>query len=166
MNAPLYLLAAVASNGVIGCDNKMPWHLPEDLKHFKQLTLGQIVIMGRKTYESIGKPLSERINIVITRQPMFSPPNIIVVASIETALQACTAYPDKKRFVIGGSEIYQQTLPMSQRLYLTEIQKDFEGNRYFPEFDRKQWTETAREIHHQSTADGLEYHFIILDRES
>ena len=166
MSAPLYLLAAVASNGVIGCDNKMPWYLPEDLKHFKQLTLGQIVIMGRKTYESIGKPLPERINIVITRQPMLSAQNIIVVSSIETALQACADYPDKKRFVIGGSEIYQQTLPMSQRLYLTEIQKDFVGNRYFPEFDRNEWSEAAREIHHQGTADGLEYHFVILDRRS
>lgn len=95
MNTPLYLLAAVASNGVIGCDNKMPWHLPEDLKHFKQLTLGHIVIMGRKTYESIGKSLPERINIVITRQPIFSTPNIIVVASIEAALQACASHPDK-----------------------------------------------------------------------
>lgn len=166
MNTPLYLLAALASNGVIGCDNKMPWHLPEDLKHFKQLTLGHIVIMGRKTYESMGKPLPERINIVITRQPMFSAQNIIVVSSIETALQACAGYPDKKRFVIGGSEIYQQTLPMSQRLYLTEIQKDFEGNRYFPAFDRNQWSETTREIHQQNIANGLEYHFVIFDRKS
>ncbi len=166
MNPPIYLLAAVARNRVIGCDNKMPWHLPEDLKHFKQLTLGHIVIMGRKTYESIGKPLPERINIVITRQPMFSAANTIVVTSIEAALQACTPYPDKKRFVIGGSEIYQQTLAISQRLYLTEIQKDFVGNRYFPVFDRNEWSEAAREIHHQSTADGLEYHFVILDRKS
>lgn len=166
MTPPIYLLAAVACNRVIGCDNKMPWHLPEDLKHFKQLTLGQIVIMGRKTYESIGKPLPERINIVITRQSMSSAANMIIVASIEAALQACAPYPDKKRFVIGGSEIYQQTLAMSQRLYLTEIQKDFVGNRYFPEFDRNQWSETAREIHHQSTADGLEYHFVILDRKN
>ena len=166
MNPPIYLLAAVARNRIIGCDNKMPWHLPEDLKHFKQLTLGHIVIMGRKTYESIGKPLPERINIVITRQPMFSAANTIVVTSIEAALQACTPYPDKKRFVIGGSEIYQQTLAISQRLYLTEIQKDFVGNRYFPVFDRNEWSEAAREIHHQGTADGLEYHFVILDRKS
>lgn len=166
MSHPIYLLAAVARNRVIGCDNKMPWHLPEDLKHFKQLTLGQIVIMGRKTYESIGKPLPERVNIVITRQPMFSAANMIIVASIEAALQACAPYPDKKCFVIGGSEIYQQTLAMSQRLYLTEIQKDFVGNRYFPEFDHNEWSETTREIHHQSTADGLEYHFVILDRKN
>lgn len=166
MTHPLYLLAAVANNRVIGCDNKMPWHLPEDLKHFKQLTLGHIVIMGRKTYESIGKPLPERINIVITRQPMFSTTDTIIVTSIEGALQACAPYPDKKCFVIGGSEIYQQTLAMSQRLYLTEIQKDFVGNRYFPEFDRSQWSETAREIHHQNTANGLEYHFVILDRKN
>jgi dihydrofolate reductase len=109
MKARLSLLAAMASNRVIGRNNTLPWHLSADLKRFKALTMGQIIVMGRKTYESIGKPLPGRINIIVSRQPDFSVPGAIVTGSIEEALTACAPYQDKEIFIIGGSELYQQT---------------------------------------------------------
>lgn len=165
MTSPrLSILAAMATNRVIGRNNALPWHLSADLKRFKSLTMGQIIIMGRKTYESIGRPLPGRINIIVSRQSDFSVPGAIVIGSIEEALMACLPYQDKEIFVIGGAELYQQTLARCQRLYLTEVQKDFEGDAFFPEFDRNEWVEISREIHGQEDGDRLEYHFVVLDR--
>lgn len=166
MKTRLSLLAAMASNRVIGHNNALPWHLSADLKRFKALTMGQIIVMGRKTYESIGKPLPGRINIIVSRQPDFSVPGAIVTGSIEEALTACAPYQDKEIFIIGGSELYQQTLARCQRLYLTEVQKAFEGDAYFPEFDRSDWHETSREMHVQEEGGRLEYHFVVLERKS
>lgn len=161
----LSILAALASNRVIGQNNALPWHLSADLKRFKSLSMGQIIIMGRKTYESIGKPLPGRINVVISRQPDFSVPGATVTRSIEEALTVCSAYQDKETFIIGGAELYEQTLGACQRLYLTEVQRDFEGDAFFPEFDRSDWHETSREIHTLEDGSGLEYHFVVLERK-
>jgi dihydrofolate reductase len=161
----LSILVAMATNRVIGRNNALPWHLSAVLNRFKALTMGQILIMGRKTYESIGRPLPGRINIIVTRQPAFSAPGAVVTSSIEEALAACMPYPDKEIFIIGGAELYQQTLAYCQRLYLTEIQQDFEGDTFFPEIDRNEWREISREMCTQEEGDKLEYHFVVLERK-
>lgn len=165
MTRRLSLLAAMASNRVIGRNNALPWRLPADLKRFKALTMGQIIVMGRKTYESIGRPLPGRINIIVTRQPDLSVAGVTVTRSVEEALTACLIHPDKEIFIIGGAELYQQTLKHCQRLYLTEVQKAFEGDAFFPEFDRSDWHEIVREKHVQEEGEKLEYHFVVLERK-
>ncbi|AKH36680.1 MULTISPECIES: dihydrofolate reductase [Nitrosomonas] len=162
----LSILVAMATNRVIGRNNALPWHLSADLKRFKALTMGQILIMGRKTYESIGRPLPGRINIIVTRQPAFSVPGTVVTGSIEEALTACLPYPDKEIFIIGGAELYQQTLAYCQHIYLTEIQQNFEGDTFFPEFDQDEWYESSREIHRLEDGSKLEYHFVVLERKT
>ena len=163
----LSILVAMARNRVIGQNNKLPWHLPADLKHFKFLTMGQTIVMGRKTYESIGRPLPGRANIIITRQTNYEVPGAIVVNSIEDALQICkeTSTINNENFIIGGEELYRQTLKICQRMYITEIQKDFEGDTFFPEFDPNDWEETQRNKHFSDSDNNMEYHFVILDRK-
>ena len=157
----LSLIAAVAANGVIGSDNALPWRLPEDLKRFKALTLGHPVIMGRKTYESIGRPLPGRRNIIVTRNAAYAAEGCETARSLGDALAACNGTAEEV-FVIGGAQIYAEALPLAQRLYLTEIGRDFPGDARFPEFDRDAWRETAREK--QSTAEGLVFAFAVYDR--
>ncbi len=163
----LSLLVAMARNRVIGRNNKLPWHLSADLKHFKFLTMGQTILMGRKTYESIGKPLPGRINIIITRQAGYEVPGAIVVNSIDDALLMCekTRSINGENFIIGGEELYRQTLKICQRIYITEIQRDFEGDACFPEFDPNEWEETQRDKHISENDANLEYHFVVLDRK-
>lgn len=163
----LSILVAMARNRVIGQNNKLPWHLPADLKHFKFLTMSHTIVMGRKTYESIGRPLPGRTNIIITRQTSFEAPGAMVVNSIEDALQICeeTSHQTSEHFIIGGEKIYQQTLQLCQRMYITEIQKDFEGDAFFPNFNLDDWHETVREKHFSNDEDRLEYHFVTLDRK-
>src|SRR5882672_8215181 len=120
----IYLVAAVARNGVIGAKGKLPWHLPEDLQHFKKLTLGHPVIMGRRTWESLGKPLPGRENIVISRKPGYAVPGASMAVSIEGAIALCAGEP--VAFVIGGAEIYAASLPLADALVLTEIDRDYE----------------------------------------
>ena len=156
------IIAAMARNRVIGINNTLPWHLSADLKHFKALTMGHAMIMGRKTYESIGKPLPGRTSIIVTRQPGYRVPGAMVVDSVDAALKACAEYAES--FVIGGAELYQQTLGYCQRLCLTEIQQDFDGDTFFPEFSREQWRETSCEKHRLDDASQLEYHFVVLER--
>jgi len=161
----LSILVAMAKNRVIGRDNRLPWHLPADLKHFKFLTMGQTIVMGRKTYESIGKPLPGRANIVITRQMDYEIPGAVVVNSLEDALLVCeeTSTIDTENFIIGGEKLYQQTIKICQRMYITEIQSNFDGDVFFPQFDPGDWEEMQRDKH----VDGnLEYHFVVLDRKS
>jgi dihydrofolate reductase len=162
----LSILAAVARNGVMGRHNALPWHLPEDLKHFKALTMGHTIIMGRKTYASIGRVLPGRTNVIVTRQLDFCAPDAIVVHTLEDALDL-NGRQDDVLFIIGGARLYEQTLDLVQRLYLTEIQQDFEGDTFFPAFDRSDWVEVSRERHVSDGKAGvpLEYHFVILDRE-
>jgi len=156
----VHLVAAVASNGVIGARGKLPWHLPEDLRHFKALTYGHPVIMGRRTWDSLGKPLPGRDNIVVTRSQGFDAPGASVAASLEAALALCADSP--LAFVIGGGELYAAALACADVLMLTEIQRDYEGDARFPEFDRAAWRERERSAH--STVDGMGYDFVRYER--
>lgn len=174
----LSILAAMAKNRVIGKNNALPWHLPADLKHFKSLTMGHIIIMGRKTYESIGRPLPGRTNVIVTNQAKFAVPNAIVVHSLEDALKirvinesAGSTGQIQDRFIIGGAVLYQQSITLVHRMYLTEIQQAFDGDACFPDFDPDEWIEVSRERHFSDdqTRDikmPLEYHFVILDRKN
>ena len=160
----VYLVAVVAANGIIGERNRMPWHLPEDLKHFKALTLGHPVIMGRKTWESIlgslGKPLPDRENIVVSRQAGLEIAGASVASSIEGAIAMCFGEP--VAFVIGGSEIFRAALPLADGLALTEIKKDYAGDTKFPDFERSAFRETQRHAHVSST--GLPFDFVFYER--
>lgn len=149
------LIVAASRNGVIGANNKLPWKLPADLKRFKQLTMGHPILMGRKTFESIGKPLPGRTNIVITRQKGFKCCGTTVVHSVEEALLICEN--EKQTFVIGGAEIFKQALPFADRIYLTRIEKDFEGDIRLFEIDPAVWKETSRE---EFPADPLPHTFL------
>ena len=131
------LVIAQAANRIIGRDNRMPWHLPADLAHFKRVTMGHPVIMGRKTWESIGRALPGRLNIVISRTPSFAAPGATVVPSLDAAFLAAGAA--EEAFVIGGGQIYAEALATADRIYLTEIATSVEGDPYFPAFDRSQW---------------------------
>lgn len=157
----LSLIAAVAANGVIGSDNALPWRLPADLKRFKALTLGHPVIMGRKTHESIGRPLPGRRNIVVSRNAAYGAEGVEVSASLEAALAACQD-DGEEVFVIGGAQLYTAALPLAQRLYLTEIHAGFAGDAHFPEFDRNAWRETARERHRGE--EDIAFDFAVYDR--
>lgn len=156
----VYLVAAVAKNGVIGARGKLPWHLPEDLKHFKNLTLGHPIIMGRRTWDSLGKPLPGRENIVVSRKAGFEAPGASVAASLEAALALCAGEP--VAFVIGGAEIYAAALPLADGLVLTEIDRDYEGDVYFPDWDRAAWRATQKETH--SSAEGLRFDFVLYEK--
>jgi dihydrofolate reductase len=147
------LVVAVARGGVIGRDGKLPWHLPADLAHFKRLTLGHAVIMGRATFESIGKPLPQRLNIVLSRQPDFAPPGVRVVASLADAYALAAAHGGPA-MVIGGARVYAQALPDAQRVELTQIHADVAGDTHFPPLG-PDWREVAREDH---TADARNAH--------
>jgi len=156
------LIAAVASNSVIGSRNRLPWHLPEDLKRFRALTSGHSVVMGRKTWESIGKPLPDRQNIVVSRQAGLSLVGASVAATFEEAL-ALVVRPDPV-FVIGGEALFRFALPLAAELHLTEIERDFDGDVRFPAFDRTAWRETAREVRPPASEGGFAYHFATYER--
>lgn len=151
----IILIAAVGSNGVIGRDNDLPFRIREDLQRFKRLTLGHTLVMGRKTYDSIGRPLPGRRTVVVTRQPDWSADGVEVTHSLDDALKLAEG---NDLYVAGGGEIYRQALPHADRLELTEVDQAPEGDVVFPAFDRADWTETAREVH-----DG--YTFVTLDRK-
>jgi dihydrofolate reductase len=157
------LIVAMARHGVIGRDNALPWRLPEDLKRFKSLTMGHPIIMGRKTYESIGRPLPGRTNIVLTRLAGFAAPGCTVVGSPEAAIAACGDAAEA--FVIGGAEIYRAFLDHASRLDVTEIDADIPGDTFFPDFDRSQWRESARETPPVTdSATRLPFAFVIYER--
>lgn len=154
----LSIIVAMAKNRTIGINNTLPWRIPEDLKHFKTLTMGHHMIMGRKTFESIGKPLPGRITVVVSRDRSLKIDGCVVAHSLQEAVAACTA--DPQVFVVGGADIYAQALGLADTLYITEIQQDVTGDAWFPEFDRSEWLEVSREIHRQETPETLEYHFV------
>ena len=156
----LSLIAAVARNGAIGKDNALLWRLPEDLKFFKRTTLGCPVLMGRKTFESIGRALPGRRNVVITRNADWSHEGVDVAHSLDEALALVAQAP--KVFVIGGGELYIQALPLADELVLTEVDADFEGDTFFPTWDRSAFTESARESHVAEA--GWPYHFVSYQR--
>lgn len=171
---PVALIAAVARNGVIGRDNQLPWRLPGELKYFKAMTLGKPVVMGRKTFESLGKPLPGRTNIVITRDPEFAAAeiavadNLFVVASIDAALTQADVIAQRDQaeaiMVIGGAEIYRQTLPLATWLYLTEVQADVDGDAYFPAIDFAQWQLCRREAVPAASAEAFAYDLCVYRR--
>jgi dihydrofolate reductase len=156
----VYLVAAVARNGVIGAGGQLPWHLPEDLKHFRRITLGHPVIMGRRTWESLGKPLPGRENIVISRKPGFEAPGASMAASLEAAIALCAG--EAVAFVIGGAEIYAAALPLADGLVITEIDRDYEGDTRFPQWDRQAWRATQKEPH--TSAEGLRFDFVLYEK--
>jgi dihydrofolate reductase len=146
MNGPLItLIVAVADNGVIGRDNTLPWHLPDDLKRFKRLTLGKPIVMGRKTFESIGKPLPGRQNIVVTRDTNYRREGVTVVNDVDAALRAAGAVPEV--MVIGGAELFRALLPRAGRLHLTRVHGHIEGDVVWPALDQREWSVVERESH-------------------
>jgi dihydrofolate reductase len=162
----LTLIAALAQNRVIGRDNTLPWRLPEDLRRFKALTLGHPVIMGRKTWDSLGRPLPGRSNIVVSRNVDLQITGGLRADSLEQALQlaAGEAGGGEEIFIIGGADIYRQTLPLAQRLQLTEIGRDFDGDAYFPAFSSADWQEVERTP--RQAEDGLPYVFVTYARRA
>lgn len=160
----LSILAAKAENNVIGKDNQLIWHLPADLKHFRELTTGGTVIMGRKTFESIGKALPNRENIVVTRQKDYIAPGCEVVNSLKDAIQISSQ--EENVFIIGGGEIYRQAMEIAGTLYITEVHEHFSGDTFFPEIDRTVWEETFREDHQSNEKNPFEFSFVTYQRKN
>lgn len=161
-SARLSLIAALARNRVIGIDNRLPWRLPEDLAHFKALTLGHPILMGRKTFESLGRPLPGRRNIVITRNPDYHPPGCETALSLPHAVALCAEV--EEIFFIGGADLYAQALPIAHRLYLTEVAIEVAGDAWFPDYDRTAFREISRESHTGERGDALAYDFVVYER--
>ena len=156
------MIVAVAANGTIGRDGQLPWHLPEDLKHFKRLTLGKPVVMGRKTWESIGRPLPGRHNVVITRGEGYEAEGASVVGSPEAALELLSGEPEV--MIIGGGAVYRAFLDRARTIYLTKVDADVDGDASFPELDPATWQEVSREAHAADERHAYGYSFIRLDR--
>ncbi len=163
LNPKISILVAMARNRTIGVNNTLPWRCPDDLKHFKALTMGHHMIMGRKTFDSIGKPLPGRTTVVVTRDRNLKVEGCVVVNSLQDAITACQG--DNEVFIVGGADIYAQSLQLADTLYITEIQQEVEGDAHFPEFDRSAWQETAREVRSQETPQRLDYHFVAYRRK-
>jgi dihydrofolate reductase len=161
----LSVILAAADNGVLGRDNALPWHLPEDLKYFKRVTLGKPVVMGRKTYESIGRPLPGRTNIVVSRNSEFNAEGVEVIASLREAIELAATIADVdgqgELMVIGGAAIYSLAIPLAQRLYITEIHDTPHGDVYLPKIEWSQWREVSREQHNNGAFD---YSFVVYER--
>lgn len=164
----LAMIVAQSANRVIGNGNRLPWHLPEDLKYFKRVTLGKPVIMGRKTFESIGRPLPGRCNIVITRDAGWSRPGVVAVPTPEAAIEHASAQAlvdgVEEALVIGGAEIYRQLLDRVARLYLTQVHAEVTGDAFFPALNPTCWRELAREDYAAGEGNPYDYSFIVLER--
>ncbi|MEX0818652.1 MAG: dihydrofolate reductase [Pirellulaceae bacterium] len=158
------LIVAMERSGVIGRDGNLPWHLSSDLKRFKLLTMGHHIIMGRKTFESIGRLLPGRTTIVVTRQADFDAAGAILAHNLNDAIAA--AADDDEAFIIGGAEIYQQALPLVDRIYLTEVNVDVSGDARFPEFDRSEWTVIKSREHPADESNDHPHTFSVLERTS
>ncbi len=159
----LSFVVAYDRNRVIGKDNALPWRLPADLRRFKRFTTGKPVLMGRRTFESIGAPLAERRNLVLTRDASYRPDGVEVVRSIDEALARCGRVDEL--VVIGGADVFRQLLPRADRLYLTEIDAAFEGDTYFPEIERSEWREIERQRHEPDARNAYAYTFLTLERK-
>lgn len=164
---PLALIAAVAANGVIGRDNRMPWHLPADLKHFKATTLGKPIVMGRKTWDSLGRPLPGRLNLVVSRQSHLVPEGAETFTSLDAALARADAWARAQGadelMLIGGAQLYAEALPQAERLYLTRIDLSPEGDTFFPAWSPADWRRVSCE-EHPATADAPGYAFEVWER--
>ncbi len=156
------LIVAVAQNGVIGRDNGMPWHLPDDLKRFKFLTMGKPMLMGRKTFDAIGKPLPGRTSLVLTRSRDWSAPGAITIQSLDEAVERAADGPEL--VVVGGAEIYRLALPLARRIYLTRVLASVQGDTVFPQLDAQAWRETHRELHPADERHAYPMAFCVLER--
>jgi len=159
--ACLSIIVATAKNRVIGVNNTLPWHLPEDLKRFRALTTGHHIIMGRKTYDSLGRLLPGRTTVIVTRNQAYKVEGAIVVHSLEDAIAACGG--DQEVFLIGGAELYQDGLKLANKLYITEIDAEYEGDAFFPEFDLSEWNEAAAESY--ISVNGLGFRYLTYQRK-
>jgi len=153
----------MAQNRTIGVNNTLPWQCPEDLKHFKALTMGHHLIMGRKTFDSIGKPLPGRTTVVVTRDRNLKLEGCLVAHSLPDAIAACG--DDPEIFIVGGADIYAQSLHLANTLYITEIQQEVAGDAHFPPFDHDTWQEISREMRSQTAPQPLDYHFVSYRRK-
>ena len=158
------IIVAFDENHLIGKDNALPWHLPADLKHFKSITMGHHMIMGRKTFESIGKPLPGRVSVVITRQKNLEFEGCITVHSFEEALEKIKS--EDEIFIIGGAEIFKYSLPLATDLYITQIHHKFDGDTYFPEIEASKWKEVSRSDHFADEKNNWDYSFIQYTRQN
>ena len=156
------LIVAMARNRVIGADNRIPWHLPNELKLFKSLTVGHHMIMGRRTYESIGRLLPGRTTVIVTRQKEYAVPGAIVAHSIEDAIAACKG--DEEVFVIGGADLFRDTLPVADRLYLTTVDAEPAGDTFMPELDMREWQERSAQAYEADEKHAFAYRLAVLDR--
>ncbi len=163
MQPVISLIAAMADNRVIGRDNRLPWRLPADLQHFKALTVGKPIVMGRRTWESLPGLLPERPHIVLTRKPGYQAPGCRVVGSVAEALEAAGDVPEV--MIVGGADLYRQLLPQAGRMYLTLVHTDVPGDAFFPAFDQRQWQERARETHAADARNPYDYTFLTLERK-
>jgi dihydrofolate reductase len=159
--ACLSIIVATAKNRVIGVNNTLPWHLPEDLKRFRALTTGHHIIMGRKTYDSLGRLLPGRTTVIVTRNQAYKIEGAIVVHSLEDAIAACG--DDQEVFLIGGAELYQDGLKLANKLYITEIDAEYEGDAFFPEFDLSEWNGGPAESY--TSANGLSFRYLTYQRK-
>ncbi|MBE4910142.1 dihydrofolate reductase [Bacillus luteolus] len=158
------LLVAMDNNRLIGKDNDLPWRLPADLAYFKRVTMGHSIIMGRKTFDSIGRPLPGRENIIITRNTEYKADGCIVIHSIEEVLEM--NQENKELFIIGGAEIFKEVLPYADRLYITEIDDVFEGDTFFPAFPLNEWQKTTSEKGPRDEKNPYDYNFVVYERIS
>lgn len=158
-------IVATAKNNVIGINNGIPWYLPADLKYFKRTTLNHHIIMGRKSYESIGRPLPKRTNVIVTRDPFYMASNCLITHSVEEALQLALDNNEEEAFIIGGGEIYKLAMPFIERLYLTEVDLEVEGAVYFPEIDFSEWNLISEEAHEPDEKNEMAYVFKVLERK-
>ena len=165
----IVLIAAFAQNRVVGINNSLPWHLPEDLKYFKRTTTGKAIIMGRKTYDSIGRPLPNRTNIVISRNSELKIEGVKVVDSLQAAIDLAKEVNFingvEEVMVIGGASIYEEALPKADRLYLTHVHAEVKGDAYFPEVDFSQWQEISRDDYAASESNPYDYSFVVYDNK-
>lgn len=169
MTIKVSLIAAVAENGVIGKNNQLPWHIKSEFQYFKNTTVGHPIVMGRKSFESLGKPLPKRANIVVTRDKTFTAQGVIVAHSLDEGIQIAKDIAAKENvgevFIGGGADIYRMSLPGADRLYLTEVHLKPEGDTLFPAFDREGWTETKREFHPALEGETADYTITVLERK-
>jgi dihydrofolate reductase len=157
----LSLIVAIAKNRVIGFEKKMPWHLPAELAYFKRVTMGHPIIMGRKTFESIGRPLPGRRNIVVSRDRSYAADGVEIAHSLDAATAACQK---ENAFVIGGATLYAEALPKVDRLYVTEIDASPQGDTFFPALDMQEWQETSRERRDRDEKNQFDVEFVVLER--
>jgi dihydrofolate reductase len=162
----LSIIVATAEKGVIGKDNQLIWHLPEDLKMFRRLTTGHVIIMGRKTFESIGKPLPNRTSIIISRNTDYLVEGCIVVGSLEEAIEKAKEIETEEAFIIGGAQIYALALEMADKVYLTQVHHNFEGDAFFPVLDTNIWTETERKSFQPDEKHAYAFDFVTLEKRT